>query len=426
MLKARSRNLTRLSAEVIILGSLVLAFSAVDKANWNLPSAADSGWNATGETQHGGVTAPQASNNASPAQNDQGSFQQFLASHPVMEKELESNPSLVNDSQYVQNEPDLNTYLNNHPNIKAELQKNPNDLLQKSATGRPSPKPPLNGEDAQVMDNYLDQHKDVDQQLKQNPALIDDATFLLQHQDLKTLLDDHSDVRAQYEQTPAYFTQRQWYSEERDSYHNSTSSTPPNRDSTAANSANVNSSTTNPAPKPVSLRPVPLSPAARNVAPAAINQVSPQDVARLQQFFEDHAQIAKELESNPSRVTDHKYLDKHKDLRNFFNEHVQLREAFVENPRYFTRREMAGANAAPIVNTQPTNRDLAEVDKFFRKHKDIAKQLQNNPVTGLDPGYLRHHKDLRRFFDEHAEIQVEFNHDPRYFMQRENEFEGQR
>ena len=342
-----------------------------------------------------------------------------------MTRELESNPSLVNDPHYVQNEPDLGIYLSHHPDIKAQLQRNPNDLLRAGNVandanrgGNPSVNAPPNSAGAELMNEYLDQHKDVDQQLKQNPALIDDANFLGQHQDLRTLLNNHPQIRAQFERDPAYFTRRQWRLE--------AAATNDGAETANDNSHSVSPANVNSAPRNAS--PVEASPANRgggNVAPVENMEVRPQDVARLQQFFEDHADIARHLEARPTLVTDYKYLDKHKDLRRFFYEHVQLREAFVENPRYFTRRGGETEGAALTVNAGVTNRDLVQMEKFFEKHKDIAKQLRKNPVSGMDPSYLAHHKDLRRFFDEHAEIQVEFNHDPRYFMQRENEFQRQ-
>ncbi len=103
-----------------------------------------------------------------------------------------------------------------------------------------------------------------------------------------------------------------------------------------------------------------------SMAPNGTSSLGVQDVARIQQFLEDHAQIARQLEANPTLATDQKYLE---------------------------------------------------------KHKDIAKQLRKDPVSGSDAAYLGHRKDLRRFFGEHAQIQVEYDHDPQRFMQREGDFE---
>ena len=61
----------------------------------------------------GQQTAPApASNLQSGSQTDASreelaNFDRFLDSHPILERQLGSNPSLVNDPNYVQREPDL-------------------------------------------------------------------------------------------------------------------------------------------------------------------------------------------------------------------------------------------------------------------------------------------------------------------------------
>ena len=63
------------------------------------------------------------------------------------------------------------------------------------------------------------------------------------------------------------------------------------------------------------------------------------------------------------------------------------------------------------------------MEKFLQKHKDIAQQLRTNSWMGKEPQYLAHHKDLRRFFDEHPHIQEEFGENPGAFMRLQAEFE---
>lgn len=60
--------------------------------------------------------------------------------------------------------------------------------------------------------------------------------------------------------------------------------------------------------------------------------------------------------------------------------------------------------------------------KYLRKHKDVAKRIESNPLVVQDLNFLHHHGDLREFFDEHPHIQTEFDEQPHYFMQREDEF----
>jgi hypothetical protein len=143
----------------------------------------------------------------------------------------------------------------------------------------------------------------------------------------------------------------------------------------------------------------------------------------MDQFLEDNPKIARDLRKDPLLVTNHKYLDHHHDLRRFFDEHLRVREAFAENPRYFVPSNGLGTAPLQVSEDQHlSNRDLAEMARFLRKHKDVAKRIESNPLAVQDLNFLRHHGDLREFFDEHPHIQTEFDEQPHYFMQREDEF----
>lgn len=62
-------------------------------------------------------------------------------------------------------------------------------------------------------------------------------------------------------------------------------------------------------------------------------------LAEMDHFLDKHKHIAKELEENPSRATDQKYLDHHKDLARFFDDQPEVRKEFAQNPSEFMQRE---------------------------------------------------------------------------------------
>lgn len=331
-------------------------------------------------------------------------FDRFLDSHPILERELGSNPSLVNDPNYVQREPDLQIFLSHHPNVKLELEKDPQylarhrDLAENNAANRAKLDSSSNVEQAQAeqMNGFLRAHSEIEQLLQQNPALINDSTFLGAHADLQRFVSQHPRARDEFVRNPREFI---------------APGDQPSEPATARREP--------PPPRPARAKEV-----ARE-EPAFDFSVRAEDIARMDQFLEDHSKIAKDLSHDPLRVTDHHYLDHHKDLRQFFDEHSRLREAFAENPRYFVPSNGLGA-APPSLQTPEnqrlTNRDLAETETFLRKHKGVARQIEGNPLLVQDLSYVQHHGDLRQFFDEHPHIQTEFEEHPRYFMQREDNF----
>src|SRR5229473_886818 len=57
-------------------------------------------------------------------------FDQFLDSHREIAEQLRKNPSLVNDSSFVQQHQALQTYLQQHPAVREELKENPNAFMR--------------------------------------------------------------------------------------------------------------------------------------------------------------------------------------------------------------------------------------------------------------------------------------------------------
>ena len=370
-------------------------------------------------------------------------FDQFLANHPILERELESNPSLLNDSNYVQSEPDLQIFLTHHPYVKTELGRDPGylqrhrDASTATRTGLSNGKGSLNSADTEKMEQFLNSHQGVSEKLKENPALINDSTFLTHNPELQSFLNENPSIWEEVARDPRYLTQHEppqaGAPEHRDSAKPNPPATnyvasdpaPSHRPSASTDRVGVagTSSSTSRTSPPSYSNP---SSSAASISTRSNPAVNPEDVARMNQFLEDHRDIAKQLEKDPLLVTDHKYLDKHKDLRRFFNENVRLREVFADNPQYFTARNSHLRSAGSFEGApgaELTDRDLAEMEKFLQKHKDIAKQLRTNSWMGKEPQYLQHHKDLRRFFDEHPHVQEEFDENPGAFMRQQAEFE---
>lgn len=58
-------------------------------------------------------------------------FDKFLDKHRTIESDLRTNPSLVDDSQYLASHRDLQNFLRKHPNISADLRSNPNYFMRR-------------------------------------------------------------------------------------------------------------------------------------------------------------------------------------------------------------------------------------------------------------------------------------------------------
>src|SRR5215471_3357652 len=105
------------------------------------------------------------------------SFSTFLGNHHDLADQLRKNPSLVNDKQYVANHPELATYLRYHSSVQEEITENPNAFM--SAENRfEHPQTEINRRDLASYDRFLDSHREIAEQLRKNPSLVDNQEFI--------------------------------------------------------------------------------------------------------------------------------------------------------------------------------------------------------------------------------------------------------
>jgi hypothetical protein len=58
-------------------------------------------------------------------------FDGFLDSHPEIAKDLQKDPSKINDETYVSAHPELNQWLKEHSNIREEIKENPSKFMNR-------------------------------------------------------------------------------------------------------------------------------------------------------------------------------------------------------------------------------------------------------------------------------------------------------
>src|SRR5262249_4900900 len=130
-----------------------------------------------------------------------------------------------------------------------------------------------------------------------------------------------------------------------------------------------------------------------NSAPTNPNpDLTTQEVSRMDQFFDDHPDIEKQLEKKPDRISVKYDLNDHPDLARFIDEYPRIRAEFDENPSYFMQREnqfegTAADRDRARMNTNPnpastspnpdlTTQEVSRMDQFLDDHPDIEKQLE--------------------------------------------------
>lgn len=351
----------------------------------------------------------QNSNNDNEVRQGIANLDQFLDNHPSIEKDLESNPALVNDTNYLTSHPELRDFCDHNPGVKAELQRNPNLVVQRENRFEGSrrdhdrapglnPNPDLTAREVGGMDQFLDDHPKVEKELEKNPSRINDRGFLHHNKDLETFLNGHPQIREEFAENPSYFMHRE----------NEFEGTTADRDRAPGRNPNPD--------------------------------LTQREVGRMDQFLDDHPKIEKDLEKNPSLINDRRFLEHNRDVAQFLNEHPRIHDEFAENPSYFMQREdqfegtaadrdhMMRVPSAATTSANPnpdlTRDQVARMDQFLDDHPDIEKQLERNPSLMSNNKYVRRHKDLDRLLSENRGLRTEFSENPSYFIHRDNQFEG--
>src|ERR1700732_3038659 len=81
------------------------------------------------------------------------------------------------------------------------------------------------------------------------------------------------------------------------------------------------------------------SQAAQNDRPVQDNDITRQELARFDQFLDDHPQIAEQLRKDPSLVDNPEFEQNHPELQRFLADHPEIREQLKEHPDAFMRDE---------------------------------------------------------------------------------------
>ena len=82
------------------------------------------------------------------------------------------------------------------------------------------------------------------------------------------------------------------------------------------------------------------------------------------------------------------------------------------------------ASAQQNRNTDITQTELSNFDRFLDNHPQIRADLQKNPALVNDSGYLQQHTDLKDFLQSHAGVREELRENPSAFMRAERGHES--
>ena len=226
--------------------------------------------------------------------------------------------------------------------------------------------------DVANFDQFLDSHREIAEQVRKDPSLLDNRTFVQNHPALQTYLNDNPGVRSQLSQNANAFIHQE------NAYDRSTDMR--DRD------ANGN------------------------------RDADRRDVANFGRFLDQHREIAEQVRKDPSRLDDRTFVQNHPALQTYLQENPGVRDQLRQNPNAFMQQENAYDRNANMRDRDPMHDHMADFGGFLNSHSDIQKDLSRNPANVKDHDYVQNHAQLDAYLNAHPDVRAELMANPQSFV----------
>jgi phage-related protein/uncharacterized protein YlxP (DUF503 family) len=338
---------------------------------------------ANGQTEPGQRNMPDRGDDATRRQL--ADMDQFLDSHPEVSEQLRKDPSLISNKEFVDRHPALQDFLQQHPGVREQFSQNPNAFMhQEQRFDRRDNDRDATRRELADMDQFLDSHPEVSEQLRKDPSLIKKDAFVNQHPALQEFLQQHPGVRDQFSQNPNAFMHRE---ERFDQRENGNGNDFDRRDRDRGND----------------------------------HDTTRRELTGMDQFLDAHPEISEQLRKDPSLIRKDAFVDQHPALQDFLQQHPGVREEFSENPNAFMHQEQRFDQRDNDHAT--THRELAGLDQFLDAHPEISEQLRKDPSLIKKDAFVNQHPALQEFLQQHPGVRDQFSQNPNAFMHQEQRFD---
>jgi len=223
----------------------------------------------------------------------------FMDRHPEIAEQLRKDPSLIDNRKWMADHPALQEFLENHPGVREEFKENPNAFMRhEERYDRREGDNDTTRRELAGMDRFLDSHREIAEQLRKDPSLINNREWVEKHPALQEYLQQHPEVREEFKENPnAFMRQEERYDrQEGDRDHD--------RDRISAGDRD------------------------RRGDPDGRGELT-----SFGQFLGGHSTVAAELSKDPSLVNNKEYMASHPELGEYLKAHPAMSQQLAENPQ---------------------------------------------------------------------------------------------
>jgi hypothetical protein len=295
-------------------------------------------------------------------------FGQFLDRHPEVADQLRKDPSLVNNQEFIERHPELRDYLQQHPEIRTELSQNPNGFMREEERFDRREDQDPNRRQLADIDEFLNHHPEVAEQLRKDPSLVNNREFVENHPAFQQFLSEHPEIRTEFKDHPDAFMR----DAERFDHHDDRG-LDPNR----------------------------------------------AQLADMDQFLNRHPEIAEQLRKDPSLVNNREFVENHPAFQQFLSEHPEIRTEFKDHPDAFMRdaERFDHHDDFNVARNRNGGGELSSFNQFLEGHSNIAGELSRNPSLANNQEYLESHPELQAYLQANPQVHEQLNQNPQVFVQ---------
>src|SRR3984893_4756887 len=294
-----------------------------------------------------------------------------------------------------------------------------------------------------LFDQFLDSHREIAEQVRQNPSLVNNDQFVKNHPALQTFMQQHPSVREELKENPKAFMHEEARYDRRE------------------------------------------------------DQRMHEERVHFNQFLDSHREIAEQLRKNPKLINDETYVKGHPELQTYLQDHPEFRETVRKDPDAFTRadndryarhdnddrdarrdndarnrdaradndrdRDARRDNDNPDRDRDANDNDardrdaradndrdrdarrdndnrykqrdaddrdrdahrdqLASFDRYLDSHRETAEQIRRDPSLVNNDEFVKNHPSLQTYLQQHPEVRTQIKQNPNSFMQQEARYD---
>jgi hypothetical protein len=236
------------------------------------------------------------------------------------------------------------------------------------------------------MDNFLDGHPEIAEQLRKDPSLVNNREFVENHPALGEYLEKHPGVREELRENPNAFMHQENRYDRREERREGDRDMRGDRD------------------------------------------ITRRELAGMDRFLDSHPEMAEQLKKDPSLINNREFVENHPALQEYLQKHPEVREEVKENPNAFMQREERYDRREDGLRADRDNRmgdrdrgrdehgGLTNFGQFLGGHSNIAAQLSQDPSLANNKEYLANHPELAEYLKSHPTVTQQLAENPQAVM----------